>query len=305
MARTQTFLRPQPADAATLTQDWSFRSSRPRLRQRVARWRSTLLGRIPFPAHTVLRAVSTNSLWCCYFVYLPDDTLTNAHRFTVTELRRQGFAVLVLCACSNATRVPAELYRLADAIVWKDLPGYDFSGYALGLRLLAANSPGADVLVLNDSVLGPFADLREWLGRARWDITAFTASGALENHIQSYAFFVRALTVPRLHDLAPAITERWAARGFRDAVYLQETQLGRIAARRMTVGAFWYGAAKGGQDPVLSAGPSLVERGMPFLKRSFFGKFHDVHEHVAIRALLAARGHPPLPSTGPGPAASL
>ena len=99
-----------------------------------------------------------------YFVYTPDGSLSAAHRYTLDRLRSLAGGVAVICATGERGKVPAELNGLADAVYWKGLGGYDFSAYGLAVREIAARSPGADLLLLNDSVLGPFGDLDAQLG---------------------------------------------------------------------------------------------------------------------------------------------
>lgn len=217
------------------------------------------------PESFPIKEVVQRSLWALYFIYLPDGKLTNAHRHSLFQLRFQGFGVFVVVATKDVRCVPAELTDLADAVYWKALPGYDFSAYKLGLSVLARRSEGATVLVMNDSVLGPICDVVHLTTQAPWDLTGFTASGRIENHIQSYAFVLNNLTLDRLRRLRYVLFPFIACGGRDDVITCQESRMARVASGSMSVGAYWY-LPDG--DPTQIAPFELMEAGYPFIKRS-------------------------------------
>jgi lipopolysaccharide biosynthesis protein len=237
----------------------------------------------------VLRPLTAAPRWTCYFLYLPDGLLTDAHLYTLERLRAGTGRLLALCASPSPEQVPAALADLADALIWKGLSGYDFSAYALALRAVAEQSPGADLFIMNDSVLGPFADVEAQLAAAPWALTGFTAAATFENHIQSYAFNLRGVTDETVRALAAIMPEGRACDRYRDVVNLQETRFARVAARCMSVGALWYAEAG---DPSLAAAQQLLDDGFPFLKRSLLGRYAHFQDEAALRTFLAARGHP-------------
>ena len=269
---------------APLERDWTFQPSE------VPRWRrrqvvQALLTRTRRrPPFAVLREVTPRPVWALYFTYSPDGTLGDVQRFSLERLRDQGFAVLAVQAATAPGLVAAELPRYADALYWKGLAGYDFSAYTLGLEAIARHSPGADVLVLNDSVFGPFADLRPMLQAAPWELTGFTASGKIENHVQSYAFVLKNLTPQRLRQLRPVLFPVLALEDRDDVIFCQETRLARVASRSMSVGAHWYGADS---DPTQSAPFELVEQGFPFVKRSLLTARSSFRDKPAMADLVA------------------
>ncbi len=278
---------------ACVERDWTFVPTEPGPRARLLRVRDHLLKRVPAPAHRTVRAPTAAGDWTLYFIYAPDGELAAAHRFTLDRLRALGRRLLVVCAAPGPDGVPAELDGLADALAWKALPGFDFSGYRVGLDLLARHVPGCDVLVLNDSSFGPLADLGPWLARARWDLTGFTATPNIENHIQSYAFHLRAVTPARLDALSSVLMPAHAYDAFWPVVLNQETRLARVASRSMSVGALCYVDTASAPDPTLQLALELVRAGFPFLKRSLCGKLAHLADRAAIEAVLRAAGHPP------------
>jgi hypothetical protein len=239
----------------------------------------------------VLRAVDVRDRWNGYFLYLPDGGLTSAHRYTLTKLRALSGGLMAICATPDVESVPSELLDQCDAVVWKGLSGYDFSAYAVALAEVSLRSPGADLLLVNDSVLGPFVDLDTILLAAPWTLTGFTASSEHENHLQSYALYFRGVTPATVQSLRTVIPQSVALNSFRHVVYCQETRLARVAARTMTVGALWYGGEI--ENPSLTRALPLLKAGFPFLKRSLVGgKRAQCYDQEAMMELLAELDHP-------------
>ncbi len=199
---------------------------------------------------------------------------------------------MVVCAAPSADRVPAELSRYADALYWKDLPGYDFSAYALALHEIASKCPDASALVLNDSVLGPFYDLGTFLRHRRWQLGGFTASSLVENHIQSYGFVLHGITTTLMQSLASVFPADRAYSSSGDVILCQEVWLAQQASRSISVGARWFSEAPQIADATLVCPFSLLEDGFPFLKRSLIGKHSTFQDPAEVRAVLERLGHP-------------
>jgi len=278
--------------------DWTYRPSGISLLTRLARLRALALGAGQFPAHSTMRPVTPKARWTCYFAYVPDGRLTAAHEFTLARLRALDAGLLVVCAAASPQDVPAAILDQADAVCWKALSGYDFSGYSVGLREVAKRSAHADVLVLNDSVLGPFGDLHAHFANAPWDLTGLTASAMVENHIQSYCFQIRDVTPVTLRQLRSVLPDRIAFNRGPDVVAFQETRMARVAAATMSVGALLYADETIG-DPSLQAPIPLLQAGFPFLKLGLFTKAAKFADAETLCNLLDERGHP-LPDVRPG-----
>lgn len=277
---------------SVLQPDWTFAPTTANWKIQLARQRERIIGRIPAPAHELIVPPRGDGPWIVYFAYLPHGQADPVHRFALERLRALGRRVLVVCAAPNPAAIPSEIAAAADALLWKDLPGFDFSAYSLGLRALADHCPGTDALVLNDSTFGPLVDLRPWLDRARWDLTGFTATSNGENHVQSYAFHLRDVTSARLDGLASVLPRRHAFERFWSVVFWQETRFARIAGKSMSVGSLLYADDPAVPDPTLQLALPLVEAGFPFLKRSLLGKLEHVAPREATLAALAAAGYP-------------
>lgn len=290
----QTFSK---APLTALERGWTFRPSHVRKSVVAIRLHSLLTGVQRRPRSVMLKPVFVAPRWTCYFIYAPDGRLSEAHLFTLSRLRAMSRPLLIVCATPDPEHIPEPLRDHADALWWKALSGYDFSAYRIGLEAIASASPHADVLVMNDSVYGPFTDVEPMLAEAPWDLTGFTAFSLIENHIQSYAFQLRDVTSHRLRSLWPIMPRRWAFKDYRSVIYMQETRFARMAAKRMSVGALWYADAAVCGDPSLYVAPELLAENFPFLKKSLFGRSQGFHNVGILRQALTERGHP-LPATG-------
>lgn len=248
--------------------------------------------------------------WNLLFLFLPSGSLDQHQREMLKRLGTGEGRLLVVYAAPNPRDVPVELTD-ADALVWKDLRGFDFSAYTLGLTLIARHSPGATTYVQNDSVFGPFASVDDLVAAARWDLTGFIASAAVENHLSSFAFIIKAVTTERLAMMRSVLSTRWCHDDFDSVLLMQETRIARIADQTMSVGSFFYLPARPASadwtrriatrirparvarypldvrgDATLGSPFQLLERGFPFLKRSLLGKFEGVADVDAVRAYL-------------------
>jgi len=249
------------------------------------------------PPMQPIKEVSRRPLWATYFVYSPDGTLKSHHRFTLSRLRDENFSVFIICAAPSPGQVPDELHRYGDAIYWKGLSGYDFSAYTLALESLCAHSPGADLLLMNDSVYGTFRPLRQDVETARWRVTGYTATFVDDNHIQSYAVIFKNLDDALLGALRPVMPCDRAFSSCQAVVKHQEVGMARVAARSVRVGAYWYADGSGVADPCLQAPFDLLSGGFPFLKRSLLGRMQVFQNVERTRQTLAGYGHP-LPEAG-------
>ncbi len=292
----KTLLRHRPSPVFkvgidALDRDWTFRPSRPDGITAAVR-ATALRGLRHAPAHHAIIPICSRPRWIVFFVYLPSGGLTAAHRFTLERLRQADAGLCIICAAPTPADIPAEITTVADALYWKALPGFDFSAYALALHAIAHDSPGADVLVLNDSVFGPFSPVDSLWSHMRWDLTGFTASAQLQNHIQSYAFHLKRVDADRLRVLRTVMPRHWAFDDYRGAVYLQESRFATVAARSMSVGALWYADGERSGDPSIFAALPLLDAGFPFLKRSLLTKNAHVVPRDSILHALTCRDHP-------------
>lgn len=269
----------------------TFRPALPPLRTRLARLHVLARSVRPAPAHRVLRPATAAGPWALYFVYSPDGGAFAQHRFTLERLRGSGFSVLVVVASRADDAVVRHAFEAADALIVKALPGFDFSGYAIGLTHLVSRLGRVDAVVMNDSVFGPFGDLLRVLDRSPWFMTGFTASAAIEPHLQSYAFLLKGLDAARLAVLRRVLWRRVACNRHGPVAFLQESRLARVATAAGPVGSVWT-PCDPRYDLTMAHPLALLDADFPFLKRSLLGKFAADFDTPRVRDALARHGHP-------------
>ncbi len=302
-------------DMRALETNWRFEPSPIAARVRVKRAQSWLTGRGAPPAFKVIATPFPAARWNVLFLFSATGELDLEQREMLARFGRFAAPLLVVLAAPRpGTQAERDAAGTADALILKGKEGFDFSAYHIALQTLAEHSSGTVAYVQNDSVFGPLEDIQTMVRRAPWDLTGFIGMRAVENHVSSFAFILRGVTAQRLAALREVLSPEWSCDRFEDVILLQETRLARIAARSMSVGAYWYARTQPHDKPLLSAiarrvtgtpplidvsgDPliaqplALLEAGFPFLKRSLFNKFAGLHDPALLRAALGDRGWP-------------
>jgi hypothetical protein len=274
-----------------LQRSWSFIPGSVSQLQKLQRFRCFLYRKSPRPPHHIVKPVFPAQRWNVFFAYAPDGQLSDSQDFSIGSLRSTNVPLLVIVATDKPGSVPSSLADVSDALIWKGLTGYDFSAYRIALEEIGSRSPGADVLVMNDSVFGPFGEFEKLVASAPWRLTGFTSSSLGENHLQSYAFVIQSVDPGLLDDLAEVLLPRHAFDIAGDVILCQELALARVASRRMSVGSYWHnGRSK--TDPMLEMPLDLLDAGLPFLKKSLLGKMKSFQDVQTVRNRLIDLGHP-------------
>lgn len=274
-----------------MIKNWDFLANPVSYRLRKHYIKIFLTGMHKKPAFKELKAVHAKPQWIIYFIYCPTGALSLAHYYTMSRLRDSGINLLIVCAAKNPLEIPADLYKYADALIWKTLSGFDFSAYTMALWAISKKSPHSDVFVQNDSVFGPFNDFENDFASPPWDLTGYTASSEESNHLQSYAFFMRDVCSLTMAKLSTVFFPLVALNSFQDVVILQELRFARVAARHMKVGAFWFEKDKS-VNPVLVKPFELIDAGFPFLKKALLGKNSQFQKMDEVKTKLYEMNHP-------------
>ncbi|MDM7950751.1 hypothetical protein [Hydrogenophaga sp.] len=249
--------------------------------------------RAPAPASLTIKSPANPGRWVLYFIFLPDGQLTPAHRFSLERLAQEDLQLMLVCACPPGHPVLDELLPQCDSLVWKESSGWDFCGYAIGLAELAEHASGSDVLVMNDSVYGPFSPVAPFIDQAPWRLTGFTGNNQNENHIQSYAFIIKCIDGAFIKHLSSILTKTFRYRMQESVVLCQENPMARKVAEKYTVGSYWFTTSIEANDLCLGWPKQLLEAGFPFMKRSLVGKFANAFNSAAeMGNLLRSLGHP-------------
>lgn len=122
----------------------------------------------------------------------------------------QGQAQRLIVVCAGALQPDARRWISEHAeLIERENVGYDFASYRAGLDAVADLSQFDDVVLCNDSFVGPlrpFAQIFAEMAERRVDFWGITASRRIEPHLQSYFLVFRRWVVG-----SPAFTGFWAA----------------------------------------------------------------------------------------------
>lgn len=221
------------------------------------------------PSFTILKDARPNDKWVLFFCYLPENEITYDHYHTIKNLRSKNYSLMIVAAATNPSVLEKRLSDLCELLIIKDLKGYDFSGYSIGIRHILKTSYNANILVLNDSVIGPIKDIFKLLEDSPWGLTGLTSCEIRENHIQSYAFMFKNINIDKFNKLSSVFPKNICYSRYMAVVRMQESRFARIAAKHMTVGSIWHSK----DDMTVHDPLYLIEQGFPFLKKSLFSKF--------------------------------
>lgn len=203
--------------------------------------------------------------------YDPSGALLPSVRRYSVELRRHGWAVVVVTASpeSRAARSITE----ATVVIGRPNEGYDFGSWATALTMMPFLRSGPEVILTNDSMIGPLGSLGGVLHRAGEspaDVWAATSSLQVRPHLQSYFLRFRpgVLADPALvafFDGVRHLTNKMAI------VHRYEIGLSRALARAGISTAAGFPSATlgaGTANPTLVAWDALLRAGYPFVKRT-------------------------------------
>jgi tetratricopeptide (TPR) repeat protein len=138
----------------------------------------------------VIGAVAKSRRLAVYAIYVPDGRLKSYHKATLTALRNADYVtILVNSTTAGAAALAGDATDLARAVVVRSGAGRDFASWIIALAHFAPALEHADhTLLLNDSLIGPFGNLRSTLTSLEEDPADFkglTDSFEREYHLQS------------------------------------------------------------------------------------------------------------------------
>ena len=203
----------------------------------------------------------------------PGGRVRRSPRALVEALERAGYrAVLVSTAASSG---PLDWHGGRPAgvmVVRRPNLGYDFGSWATALDLIPAIRGVPAVLLMNDSLAGPFAAIDHLLDRFHQsdaDVWGMTDTNQLGQHLQSYCLGFKGGCL----DAAP-LRRFW--KGIRveatrdDVIRRYELGLSRILRRehyRTEAAIEGWRAVDGDDNPTIMGWQRLLDLGFPFVKR--------------------------------------
>jgi lipopolysaccharide biosynthesis protein len=172
--------------------------------------------------------------------------------------------------------------------------GYDFGSWAIALDRYPQIAPAEHVLLVNDSMAGPFGPIDHLLGSFHGtgaDVWGATDTSQFGYHLQSYmlGFRHRVLTEGELSRFWRNIrVEPTKA----DVIWRGEIGLSRLLRRERfgTSAAIPYRRVVGeGQNPTIIGWRRLLDEGFPFVKRELVRRPEVAPDGPLVRAEVSRR----------------
>jgi hypothetical protein len=191
----------------------------------------------------------------------------------VDEFESNGY-VVVLVRASESTGLPSwpDGVRSPSIVITKPNVGYDFGSWATALAVLPQIATKSNVILANDSLLGPFTSLSSMLSAfegSASDVWGATDTAEHIPHLQSYLLGFR-----------DGVLAHRALRSFwrtirviddKDTIVARyEIGLSRLLATEGFLMRPWFDhrhIVPEGGNPTTVGGSRLVEAGFPFVKR--------------------------------------
>lgn len=225
----------------------------------------------------------------------PQPRVGRSARSLVDALVRAGYQALLVSTAEDAAPLEWVAGRPPGVTVLRrPNRGYDFGSWATALERYPTIRRARLVLLLNDSMAGPFAPLDGLLTHFEGsdaDVWAITDSRQLEHHVQSYCLGFKGGT---LEDAG--LRSFWSdirVQPTREAVIeWYELGLSRLLARRrlvVDVAIPSWKVVDVDDNPVINGWRRLLDLGFPFVKRQILREPHVCPDGAEVRGELRRR----------------
>jgi GT2 family glycosyltransferase len=221
------------------------------------------------------------------------ERLSDSTEKLIQELLDCNYEVLLVSACESKERIilsPQVLNRIT--VLRKPNYGYDFGSWSVGLQACPNIKSAEEVLLINDSMIGPFGSLKQILEDARcspFDITGLCDSIQIHYHIQSFFFHFKNGSLKE-----NSIWHFWTnvshLQHKDDVIRQYEIGFTEMAAKAVRLGALYsfnltedrFGAS------TFNAAKAFIRLGNPFIKRELIRNLSNT-QNLELRNLVVER----------------
>ena len=211
----------------------------------------------------------------------------------IQELLDCDYEVLLVSACESKERIfllPHILNRIT--VLRKPNYGYDFGSWSVGLQAFPYIKYADEVLLINDSMIGPFGSLEHILEDVRnspFDITGLCDSIQIQYHLQSFFFHFKngALADDSIWHFWCNVRHHQHKE---DVIRQYEIGFTDMAAKSVRLGALYpfnltedrFGAS------TFNAAKAFIHLGNPFIKRELIRNLSNT-QSLELRNLVVER----------------
>lgn len=227
--------------------------------------------------------------------WAPDRAVGRSACELTGALLRHGYEVVLVSAAEGAEPLAWATGRHPRVTVLRRPNiGYDFGSWATALERYSAIAASPEVLLLNDSLVGPFQPIDHLLERfhdSAADVWGMTDTSQFFHHLQSYCLGFRGGSLRE-----PPLSRFWrdirAEASRDDVIWRNEIGLARLLDQERFVveAAIPYRRVVGeGENPTVIGWRRLLDEGFPFVKRQLLREPHVAPDGAQVREELRRR----------------
>jgi lipopolysaccharide biosynthesis protein len=227
--------------------------------------------------------------------WTPDTRVSRSAGELTRALMSNGYRVIFVSTAEGPDPLDWEGGRPPDVTVLRrPNVGYDFGSWATALHRYPAIAATAHVLMLNDSLVGPFGPIGHLLDhfdRSAADVWGLTDTTQFSHHLQSYCLGFKGGSLRE-----PPLARFWSdvrVEASRDEViWRNEIGLSQLLDRErfVTEAAIpYWRVVKDGQNPTILGWRKLLDQGYPFVKRQLVQQPHVAPDGAQVPAEIQRR----------------
>ena len=225
----------------------------------------------------------------------PAGTVGRSATELMAALVRGGYGVVLVSTTEGTANLEWVLERPPGVTVLRrPNVGYDFGSWATALDRFPAIAASSRVLLLNDSLVGPFQPIDHLLERfhhSAADVWGLTDTTQFRHHLQSYCLGFKGGSL-RESSLARFWRDIRVERSREDVIWRYEIGLSQLLDRErfVTEAAIPYWRVVGEkQNPTILGWRRLLDEGFPFVKRQLLQQPHIAPDGVQVGAEIRRR----------------
>lgn len=235
---------------------------------------------------------STSSKFAVIAQWSTEVSLSHSCNSLIRSLLSAGFEVVLVSASPSEDLYIEPELASRIALIRKPNIGYDFGSWLAALLLMPEISNKSEIILTNDSLIGPFIDLSNPIEKMRvsaFDITSLTDCNKYAYHLQSYF----------LHFKNRSFASESIQNFFRNLEVLEfkaefvlnyEIEFTRTAqASGLLTGALfpWNAICKSWENPTIDKATTMLDGQFPFIKREYLRMANTSEVNHSIEVLTA------------------